>query len=169
MCKKIAPLLCLLMILPLFSLSAQAKMIYELKWEELMPEMDEKVFQQFQEGEIERDDVIAYLDSIATEPTSELNGKTVRIPGFLVPLDFKDGMKSTELLLVYTMGACVHVPAPPPNQTIYIKYPKGIKVTSAGYTPYVLEGVLRVDDFESKLADAVYTMEVTSIKEITIN
>ncbi len=163
--KKLFSFLSLLAFLQSLSFTAQATVIQDIQWSDLTPEFDTTVLQKFQKGEIEQEDVMAYMDEQATTPSKELNGKTVRIPGFLVPLDFKPGMKSTEMLLVPTMGACVHVPSPPANQTVYVKYPKGMVMTEAGFTPYVLEGIIRVQDFESDLADAVYIMEVTSIKE----
>jgi len=51
--------------------------------------------------------------------TSEYDGETVRIPGYLVPLDF-EGMAVTSALLVPYVGACIHVPPPPPNQLIFV-------------------------------------------------
>lgn len=49
-----------------------------------------------------------------------LDGKPVKIPGFMVPLE--DNMKAvTEFLLVPSPQACVHVPAPPPNQMVFVK------------------------------------------------
>jgi hypothetical protein len=46
-------------------------------------------------------------------------GQTVRIPGFVVPLeDTKDGLK--ELLLVPYFGACIHSPPPPANQIVHV-------------------------------------------------
>ena len=48
-----------------------------------------------------------------------LEGQTVRIPGFVVPLEEgKDGLK--EFLLVPYFGACVHTPPPPANQIIHV-------------------------------------------------
>ena len=51
---------------------------------------------------------------------AELDGQTVRIPGYALPLEHQDtGVK--ELLLVPYVGACIHVPPPPANQTIYVQ------------------------------------------------
>lgn len=44
----------------------------------------------------------------------DLNRRDIRIPGFVLPLEF-DGTKVTEFLLVPYAGACIHVPPPPPN------------------------------------------------------
>jgi hypothetical protein len=51
-----------------------------------------------------------------------LNGKKVKIPGFITVLDAGDdkGMIK-EFLLVPFFGACIHVPPPPVNQTILVK------------------------------------------------
>jgi hypothetical protein len=51
--------------------------------------------------------------------THEFDGRRVRIPGFLLPLDFS-GTGVTDFLLVPYVGACVHVPPPPPNQLILV-------------------------------------------------
>jgi uncharacterized protein len=49
-----------------------------------------------------------------------LEGATVRLPGFIVPLEgVKDGSVS-EFLLVPYFGSCIHVPPPPPNQIVYV-------------------------------------------------
>ncbi len=48
-----------------------------------------------------------------------LDGKDVKIPGFMVPLE--DNQKAvTEFLLVPSPQACIHVPPPPPNQMVLI-------------------------------------------------
>jgi hypothetical protein len=49
----------------------------------------------------------------------KLDGKTVKIPGYIVPLDHI-GFGVVEFMLVPFIGACVHVPPPPPNQLIHV-------------------------------------------------
>jgi hypothetical protein len=49
----------------------------------------------------------------------KLDGKTVKIPGYIVPLDHI-GFGVVEFMLVPFIGACIHVPPPPPNQLIYV-------------------------------------------------
>ena len=56
-------------------------------------------------------------DSAPANPAIE--GQSVRIPGFVVPLeDSKEGLK--EFLLVPYFGACIHSPPPPANQIIHV-------------------------------------------------
>jgi hypothetical protein len=63
----------------------------------------------------------------ATNVNEALVGETVRIPGYVVPLEFAD-QKTVEFLLVPTAGACIHTPPPPANQLVHVRYPKGVKV-----------------------------------------
>ncbi|MDK9735685.1 DUF3299 domain-containing protein [Vibrio sp. D404a] len=54
----------------------------------------------------------------------ELHGSNVKIPGFVIPLE-GDSESISEFLLVPFYGACIHVPPPPPNQIIYVKFEEG--------------------------------------------
>ncbi|MFP3457944.1 DUF3299 domain-containing protein, partial [Psychrobacter sp. SIMBA_152] len=54
-----------------------------------------------------------------------LDGKKVRIPGYVVQLE-GDADNVTEFLLVPYFGACIHVPPPPPNQIIHVEYAEGV-------------------------------------------
>lgn len=78
----------------------------------------------------------------ATNP--DVLGQTVRIPGYVLPLEFL-GKKVTEFLLVPTVGACIHTPAPPPNQVVHVSYPEGIEVAGLFAAVWV-EGTLRSDN-----------------------
>ncbi|MEM8662259.1 MAG: magnesium transporter [Pseudomonadota bacterium] len=50
---------------------------------------------------------------------AKLSGETVRLTGYLLPLEFsEDG--ETEFLLVPYVGACIHVPPPPPNHIVLV-------------------------------------------------
>lgn len=67
--------------------------------------------------------LLGELDYISGKASSELqalDGKEVRIPGFMVPLE-DSSQKVTEFLLVPSPQACIHVPAPPPNQMVLIE------------------------------------------------
>ena len=52
-----------------------------------------------------------------------LDGQVVRLPGYLLPLEFS-GKMVTEFLLVPWVGACIHTPPPPPNQILHVKTDK---------------------------------------------
>lgn len=59
----------------------------------------------------------------------DLNGVNVKIPGYLLPLDYS-GAAVTEFLLVPWVGACIHTPPPPKNQIVYVKLREGYEVRS---------------------------------------
>lgn len=103
---------------------------------------------------------------VSTKIRPEMNGQDVRIPGFIVPLEFSDDQVITEFFLVPFFGACIHVPPPPPNQIIYVKHPKGFKV-EALYEPFWLSGLLRTSLTENEMGAAAYTMKVDIIDDYT--
>lgn len=97
------------------------------------------------------------LNSIDVVP--EMNGKPIRIPGFIVPLEFNDDQTITQFFLVPFFGACIHVPPPPPNQIIYVNYPQGFKLDVL-YNPIWVSGVLKTSLVENNMAVAAYSMEM---------
>ena len=54
---------------------------------------------------------------------ASLDGQIVRMPGYLLPLEFS-GKRVSEFLLVPWVGACIHTPPPPPNQIVHVKADK---------------------------------------------
>jgi hypothetical protein len=72
----------------------------------------------------------------------KLNGQLVRIPGYALPLEHKD-TGVMELLLVPYVGACIHVPPPPANQTVYVRL-KSAHILKDLYEPIWVTGRLSV-------------------------
>jgi len=103
---------------------------------------------------------------VSTRIIPEMNGKPIRIPGFIVPLEFDDTQSITKFFLVPFFGACIHLPPPPPNQIIYVDYPKGLRIDGKPlsldetYNPYWISGVLGTTLVENETATAAYTMEL---------
>jgi hypothetical protein len=96
-----------------------------------------------------------------TPALEELRGKLVRIPGFMVPLeDEADG--ATEFLLVPYFGACIHTPPPPPNQIVYVRMKKKVKVDM--YSPIWVEGPLKIENTDSYYGTVGFQLEGVSIK-----
>lgn len=86
---------------------------------------------------------IAEKRRAAAEATvSTLHGEQIRMPGYLLPLEFGDA-KVTEFLLVPYVGACIHAPPPPPNQIVHVHYPSGYEQSSL-FLPVWVEGVMSV-------------------------
>ena len=66
-----------------------------------------------------RDEIREMRRKRAGAVVNALDGASVKIPGYLLPLEFS-GRKATEFLLVPWVGACIHTPPPPPNQIIHV-------------------------------------------------
>ena len=96
---------------------------------------------------------------ISTNVIPEMDGKAVRIPGFVVPLEFNDEQQATQFFLVPFFGACIHVPPPPPNQIIMIKAPQGLHFDNI-YTPFWVSGVLQVETTENEMGISAYSMQL---------
>jgi len=122
----------------------------EITWEDLMPEGEDELletlylefYEEFERKMSQNSTTLAEaasqetdvsmmiaegseadsMDQIGTfNVVNELNGKRVRVPGYVVPFDFNAESEYTEFLLVPYFGACLHTPPPPPNQIILVK------------------------------------------------
>jgi len=72
--------------------------------------------------EIGWDDLIpwtAVLNPSEVKFNEKLNNKEVKIPGYIIPLEY-EGLDIKTFLLVPYIGACIHVPPPPANQIVYV-------------------------------------------------
>lgn len=98
--------------------------------------------------------------------------QNIEIEGFVLPLEWQ-GKKLSEFLLVPFIGACIHKPAPPPNQVIYAKLKTPINFSELNtFASVTVKGFL-TSEFKSPeltLVDGTqpvttsYSLETTSIK-----
>lgn len=111
--------------------------------------------------QIEQDRYTQALNSTKVRP--EFDKRKIRIPGFIVPLQFtEENQVVTTFFLVPFFGACIHQPPPPPNQIIYAEYEPGKKI-EALYDAYWIEGTLYTKLIENDMATSAYSMVVDSI------
>ena len=99
----------------------------------------------------------------STKVIPELDDRAIRIPGFIVPLEFDDKQTITQFFLVPWFGACIHMPPPPPNQIILVNYPPGFKL-DALHTPFWISGILQTSLIENEMAAAAYSMQMQSFE-----
>jgi hypothetical protein len=99
--------------------------------------------------------------SAAVNP--DLEGLTLRIPGFIVPLDENAQGLVTEFFLVPYYGACIHVPPPPPNQMVYAKPGKPVLVKDT-FNAYWITGVMHVQVRSNHIASSSYSMKVEKVE-----
>jgi hypothetical protein len=91
-----------------------------------------------------------------------LDGKRVRIGGYVVSLDF-DATRVKEFLLVPFVGACIHVPPPPANQIVYVKSEVGFEV-SGMFDPVWVTGTLKATAAHTGLAEAGYSLTAEKVE-----
>jgi hypothetical protein len=140
--------------------------LLELEWDDLIPPEKRGSFAGGAPGAAHDylgEAAPAAQQSLDFSPNPELEGKVVKIPGFIVPLDVaKDGTVS-EFFLVPYFGACIHVPPPPPNQIVHIQAPKGIALDSI-YEAYWITGKLRVQQKTTRLGAATYAITADKVE-----
>ena len=93
---------------------------------------------------------------------AELDGRRVRLPGFVVPLEWAAEEMASFLLVPY-FGACIHVPPPPANQTVYVVMPPDRPYRGGLYETLWVTGTLRVLYSESALAIAGYRLDAEGV------
>ena len=99
-----------------------------------------------------------YAAGKSSDTLKKLDGKLVRLPGFVVPLDdFQD--QGAEFLLVPYYGACVHTPPPPPNQIVMVGMAgkKSIKLNL--FDAVWLSGRLKIASVESPYGTVGFQLE----------
>jgi hypothetical protein len=93
----------------------------------------------------------------------ELNNTFVKVPGFIVPMTLRQEKIVTEFLFVPYLGACIHVPPPPPNQIIYVKLPQPTQIRSI-WEPYWVTGTLTTTVKDTRTASTAYTLAAVRIE-----
>lgn len=148
----------------------------QIEWDDLIPEdyRREAVMKKYQ-PEIEKlvdlpeEEKAKKIDALYKKieakmskvPANEkLNNKWVELAGFVTPLTTSKNGLITEFLLVPYYGACIHVPPPPTNQTIYVKLPegKGISIQDS-YDPHLVLGYLHIISKETDIGTPGYAIE----------
>lgn len=87
----------------------------------------------------------------------QILGQSVRLPGYMVPLeDLPEGTK--EFLLVPYFGACVHSPPPPGNQIVHVVLDKPSKRFRMMDTLWVT-GALSANKTDSHMGTASYRID----------
>ena len=96
--------------------------------------IEKKALTKLKQDRIDVDGLLAKRDAIADKKRAAasavnpaIDGKLIRIPGYVLPLEFS-GTKVTEFLLVPWVGACIHTPPPEPNQIVYVKPDKAFDI-----------------------------------------
>ena len=130
------------------SASAVADQVVVLDWGDLLPEAVDAPNQVLR-GVVQHGGAsLASQQPASSGVRTDWDGKTVRLPGFIVPIDF-EGSLVTAFILVPYVGACIHVPPPPRNQLVFV----------TTETPYEFDGL-----FEAVSVTGVFGTDATSTR-----
>jgi len=98
-----------------------------------------------------RDEIRELRKERAGAVDTQLNGVSVKMPGYVLPLEYSDH-KITEFLLVPWVGACIHTPPPPPNQIVHVVLDKDNAFESRSvYEPVWVAGEMVVQNVTKNL------------------
>jgi len=154
------------------SKSSGGESFTEITWDDLLPDnySPETIFKKY-EKELEllnklgdnSPQAIKIFKALETEfnkapANKKLDGKKIRLAGFIAPLENQEG-KITEFLLVPYFGACIHSPPPPVNQTVLVKADPESAIDSEDYfAPHWIYGAIKVSAKKTALGGAGYVI-----------
>ncbi len=150
--------------------TAPAASFREIKWDDLIPKGWDP-YKRFRDQKLQiQDDSDPRMEELMGElrmvwdnaPTvTEFDGASIRIPGYIVPLDENHGVLK-EFLLVPYFGACIHTPPPPANQIIHVFAKTPIKGFRAMDTVWI-RGALAQGRNDSYMGVSGYEIRADSV------
>jgi len=147
--------------------------VKEVAWDDLIPadwRPDPDLVFKYNNGDIDDKDprIIALkikIDKLVklAPVNNTLNGKQIKIPGFVVPIE-GDGKEISEFLLVPYHGACIHVPPPPANQIVFVRSKDGKASARKMMETVWITGTMKVEKVKNDVAEAGYTLYADKIE-----
>ncbi|AIG00389.1 DUF3299 domain-containing protein [Alteromonas australica] len=161
------------------AVSADAQIYEDIDWTELMPAEDlsallnrpaflddiadgsaQDALDSFQQRQLEDEQAQQYQAALSsTRVIQGFDGKAIRIPGFIVPLEQNEDKEVTRFFIVPYFGACLHMPPPPPNQILYVESEQGITLENL-YDPYWFEGVVSIEQKVDAMGTSAYSLSL---------
>ena len=100
-------------------------------------------------------------DNVVPAKVMELDGKDVKVIGYMLPVDFDSGEVRSFMLLNNQMGCCFGV-MPRVNEFVYVEMPEGKSAKYMTDIPLRVTGKLRIG--EGNLVGGLYTMTGKSVE-----
>jgi hypothetical protein len=140
--------------------------VLDIDWSQLLPEEERASFSPVAPPPVHDsrgEGAPPAVQTLDFSVNKALDGMTVRLPGFIVPLEAVNGGGVNEFLLVPYFGSCIHVPPPAPNQIVYVHINNGSTVGSI-YDAYWITGKLHLQTRTTKLAVTAYELSAEKIE-----
>lgn len=110
---------------------------------------ERKAYESLEASGVDPKAIVAKINKLREEADArdkilvfDLDKKVIKLPGYMLPLEF-DGTLVKSFLLVPYVGACVHVPPPPPNQIVHVE-PENAIEGKALFAPVWVTGRITV-------------------------
>lgn len=149
--------------LTLPALPAFAKAALDLEWYQLVPQEQGETMERLRQlGVVQHGQMSsAFTQQTEAQLTREFDGMLVRLPGYIVPLDFQ-GTGVTSFLLVPYVGACIHVPPPPPNQLVFVTTETPYEAQGL-FEPVNVTGIFGTGATSTQLAEVGYSITAEKV------
>lgn len=134
----------------------------DLEWTDLLPEGQPAIPPVIQEMIQHDGPSLANQQPPSQGVRTDWNGKIVRLPGFIVPIDYS-GTGVTAFILVPFVGACVHVPPPPANQLVFVTTQEPYE-GSGLFEPVNVIGMFGTASTSTQIADIAYALSAEHIE-----
>ncbi len=146
--------------------------VIELEWDALIPAdwRIDKLMEEYDADNLADDDprakeLMKKMKQFWQEApvVHDYDGKKIKMPGFIVPLEM-DATAIQEFLLVPYYGACIHTPPPPANQTVHVVTDEQRAYQGQLFDIVWVTGTMKVEKISSEMGDAGYRIEATKVE-----
>lgn len=140
---------------------ARAEEYVDLNWADLIPKGQTPIPPVLQNLLDHDTPALSSDQPLSTGVRTDWNGQIVRLPGYILPIDYS-GTGVTAFILVPYVGACVHVPPPPANQLVFVTTNEPYE-TSGLYEAVNVIGMFGVSSLSTHIADIGYALSADQI------
>lgn len=148
------------MVVPSAALARSAK---EVMWDDLIPP-GVPYAEIIGQGEVDEvnDTWNPVFDENAKKFNKTLDGAYIKMPGYILPFEMT-AQGVTEFMLVPYVGACIHVPPPPPNQLVYVRAETPWP-TDNMWDPVWVTGTMKLELQQTAVASVGYALSSERIE-----
>ena len=148
--------------------------VEEIKWEQLIPKdwnpyltLERIGVDKRKDNDPQAREILAKIRAEWDKApvVKELNGKKIRLSGYVVVLE-GDENGTTEFLLVPFYGSCIHVPPPPSNQVVHVIAEEPAPAAVMFNSVWVM-GTLTTVQSQTGLASAGYQIKQAKVGDLS--